>query len=129
MGPLARSLSLAAVKQDLSVLPLLLLLPFAVGCGEAPSDGPVGAAVRIDACQPALIVLDPGVTPSQELGVRTAVDLWNHGAGTRVAVATADDAAAREVGQPPLPLHFRPAAAPSHGFFNPNTGEVLINDD
>ena len=28
-----------------------------------------------------------------------------------------------------LPVHFRPAAEPSRGFFNPYSGEVLINDD
>ena len=26
-------------------------------------------------------------------------------------------------------MHFRPAAEPSRGFFNPYSGEVLINDD
>jgi hypothetical protein len=78
--------------------------------------------VRFDACRPLTLLVDEPVTDTQLLGIRAAVDLWNGRASTRldVAVKTAD--------APFVPIHFRTAASPSHGFFDPGTGEVLIND-
>lgn len=120
---MARSLSLV------STLPLCLvvLLPLAAGCGETSSDSSAVAAVRVDACQPAVLVLDPTSTDNQKVGARAAIELWNRGASTRLSVSD-DGAAAPSPGSPALPLHFRQAAAPSHGFFDPATGEVLINE-
>lgn len=77
------------------------------------------------------MLLDEGVTPAQEAGARAAIDLWNRGASTRLTVSQvsrADGAAALPV-SPTMPLHFQRAAAPSHGYFDEGTGQILINDD
>jgi hypothetical protein len=96
--------------------------------------------VRFDPCQPLTVVVGDGANADRDLGVRTAADLWNQAAGARltvvesVAMPPLDAAAAPPLdasGAPSatLPLRFQVAADPSHGFFDPVRGEVLINDD
>lgn len=134
---MARSLSLVS-KFSLA----LLLLPFATGCADNSTNGSFVAAVRVDPCEPAVVGLDPDATAEQEAGVRAAIELWNRGAGARLSLARGptqtvndvpavmhDGAAAPTPGSTVLPIRFRRAAAPSHGYFNPNTGEILINLD
>jgi hypothetical protein len=123
----------------------LLLLPFAAGCAD-DSTGAFEAAVRVDPCEPAVLALDPDATAEQETGVRAAMELWNRGAAARLSLTRAapgqvvndapdassvshDGAAAPSPGSTVLPIRFRRAAAPSHGYFNPETGEILINLD
>jgi hypothetical protein len=77
------------------------------------------------------VVLDPDATENQKAGARAAVELWNRGASTRLSVREASEATADGAATSPapteLPLHFRQAAAPSHGYFDPLTGQILIN--
>jgi hypothetical protein len=122
-----------------SVSLLALLLPLAAGCADGSSNGAFVAAVRVDPCEPAVLALDPEATAEQEAGVRAAMDLWNRDAGARLSLSRApaqavndgshDGAAAPSPGSTVLPIRFRRAAAPSHGYFNPDTGEILINLD
>lgn len=121
---MARSLSLVS-----SLLACLVLPPFAAGCDDTASDSSAVASVRLDACQPVVLVLDASATDSQKAGARAAIELWNRGASTRLTVSQAEGDGAADVspGATALPLHFRKAAALSHGFFDPVVGEVLIN--
>jgi hypothetical protein len=79
--------------------------------------------VRFDACSPLNLLVDEAASPIQTEGVRAAIDLWNGRAFTHLqtGAAVADGAAI-------LPVHFRTAATASRGFFDPQAGEVLIND-
>jgi hypothetical protein len=115
--------SRVARSSSLVLLPLLLPIAFVVGCGGAATVDSTTSAVRFDACRPLNLLVDDGVSAAQSQGVRAAIDLWNGRALTRLESGTSlgDDFA--------IPLHFRPAAGPSHGFFNPLTGEILINDE
>jgi len=122
-------------------LVFLFLLPLAAGCGEASSVDEV-AAISFDPCQPLVLGLGPDATADQRAGAQTAVDWWNAAAGGQVSLLVgASDLAAGASGEPSLspgepslsprvvPLHFQAAAAPSHGFFDPARGQILVNDD
>jgi hypothetical protein len=121
------------------VLPVLALVlhPLGAGCGDDSSSAVV-AAVRFDPCRPLALVVDVGTSAARVAGVQAAVDLWNGAAGSRLSVDGATPAVS-PVGAPPaappadappaLPVHFEVAAAPSHGYFDPVLGQVLINDD
>jgi hypothetical protein len=121
------------------VLPVLalVLLPLGAGCGDASSSAVVGA-VRFDPCRPLALLVDVGTSAPRVAGVRAAADLWNQAAGSLLSVAGATPTAG-PAGAPPaapsadapatLPVHFEVAAAPSHGYFDPVLGQVLINDD
>jgi hypothetical protein len=112
----ARSLSLV-------LLSLLLSAAFAVGCGGAAPESTT-SAVSFDACRPLNLLVDEGASAVQMQGIHAAIDLWNRPAFTALEVGAlpAADVAV-------LPVHFRTAASPSHGFYNPETGEVLINNE
>lgn len=112
---MARSSSLV------SLVSLLILLPFAPACGEASIAGGT-SALSFDPCRPLALLIDDGATAAERAGAQAAVDLWNQAAGARLAVAPAGDL-------PAVPVHFQVAAAPSHGFYDPSSGQVLINDD
>jgi hypothetical protein len=108
-------------------------LPFAAGCDETSSDSSAVAAVRVDPCEPAVLALDPEATADQKAGVRAGIELWNRGISARLSVSDqsqSPDAGAAAPSSSPttLPLHFRRAAAPSHGYFDPPTGQILINE-
>jgi hypothetical protein len=109
---------------------LLAGLPFTAGCGETSSDSSAVASVRVDPCEPAVVSLGPEATDDQKAGVRAAIELWNRGVSARLSVSDAPDdgTAAPPSGPTTLPLHFRRAAAPSHGYFDPPTGQILINE-
>jgi hypothetical protein len=109
-----------------------LFLTLAAGCGGSSSSEPTVGAVRLDPCRPVAVVLDADVSAEREAGVRAAMDLWNVAAGTRLDLGGAAAAPAVDAdgaAPPTLPVRFETAAAPSHGFFDPVRGEVLINDD
>src|SRR4051794_6611497 len=114
------------VARVLSPVLFTLLLPFAfvVGCGGAPPIDSATSAVRYDACRPLTLLVDEGASSLQTQGVRAAIDLWNGRAFTllQTGAPVAGDVSV-------LPVHFRPAASPSRGFFDPVSGEVLINDE
>jgi hypothetical protein len=80
--------------------------------------------VRFDAFRPLTLLVDEDASAAQVLGVRAAVELWNGLASTRLEIG-----APLVEGTPVLPVHFRRAAEPSHGFYDPYAGEVLINKD
>ena len=114
-----------------------LFVPLAAGCGASSSDAVVNA-VRFDPCRPLALVLDDGITAARTAGVQAARDLWNQSAFARLSVelaatptgpAGAPPAAPPTDASPTLPVHFEVAADPSHGYFDPVVGEVLINDD
>jgi hypothetical protein len=87
------------------------------------------AAVRFDPCHPLALALADGTTADQAAGVQMAAGWWNAAAAAQLAVATPADIAAASPGAPEVPVRFEPAAAPSHGYFDPELGEVLVNDD
>lgn len=133
-------------KSFLALLSLLSLA--AASCDDTSTNTSFVAAVRVNPCEPAALILDADANAEQEAGARAAAELWNRGAGARLTVARAspdqradagvgsdagsdlgshDGAAASPSAAPALPVHFRQAAAPSHGYFDPTTGQVLIN--
>jgi hypothetical protein len=83
--------------------------------------------VRFDACRPLTLLVDEDASAAQMLGVRAAAQLWNGLASTRLEIAAGSGSVVE--GTPVLPVHFRRAAEPSHGFYDPYAGEVLINKD
>jgi hypothetical protein len=108
-----------------------LFLPLTVGCGD-PSAGAGGPAIRFDPCRSVALELDVGATGDQQTGASTAIGLWNSAAGTdlsMVQLLTAPPLDASQAAPSTLPIRFQPAAAPSHGLFDPTLGEVFINDD
>lgn len=105
----------------------LLAVLIGAGCGGASTELPT-SAIRFDACRPLTLVVDEGASARQMLGIHAAIDLWNGPALTRLQ-ATSPLPAGEDPGTPTLPLHFRTAAEPSHGFFDPLSGEILINKD
>jgi hypothetical protein len=121
-----------------SVLAVLIgFAPLVAGCG-GPSSESVVHAVRFDPCRPLALVLDENTSVARVAGVRTAGDLWNLAAGSLLSVdgaaspagpPGAPPAAAPAGSGPTLPVHFEVAAAPSHGYFDPVLGQVLVNDD
>jgi hypothetical protein len=56
-------------------------------------------------------------------GAQAALDLWNQAAATRLSLAPSAGEAAT------IPLRFQRAAPLSHGFYDPGTGQILINED
>ena len=94
--------------------------------------------MRFDPCLPLALVVDEGTSAARVAGAGAAVDLWNQAAASRLSVESATPALG-PAGAPPaappadapatLPVHFEVAAAPSHGYYDPERGEVLINDD
>ncbi len=78
-------------------------------------------AIRFDPCQPVAVALDVGGTANQQTGARAAIGWWLATAGARLSMDGPSGVA--------LPVHFQPAAAPSHGFFDPARGEIFVNDD
>jgi hypothetical protein len=99
----------------------LLVVVSLVGCGGAPP-GDAVAAVRLDPCRPVVLALDATATAGQRAGARAALDAWGVVPGLRGDVASADDAPAG------VRVHFRAAAAPSHGYFDPASGQLWINE-
>lgn len=134
-------------KSSLALLSLLSLA--SASCDDTSTNTSFVAAVRVNPCEPATLILDADATAEQEAGARAAAELWNRGASARLTVARADPAsaaatnvvsasadagagshdgaAASPSAAPALPVHFRQAAAPSHGYFDPATGQVLVN--
>jgi hypothetical protein len=115
----------------------------------------VVAAVRFDPCHPLALVVGADTSTDRAAGVRAAADLWNGAARALLSVGEVPAAPAVDgAGAPPaapavdgssvvsaapavdgsgaapstLPVRFMPAAAFSHGYYDPS-GEVLINDD
>jgi hypothetical protein len=74
------------------------------------------------------LVVDDGASARQLLGVHAAIELWNVRALTRLQ-ASSPLPPGEDTGTPTVPLHFRVAAEPSHGFFDPQAGQILINQD
>lgn len=109
-------------RSSLVLSVLTLLLPLGAGCGGASSDETV-AAVTFDPCQPFVVVDDPAATADEQAGARAAATSWAEAAGARGSVIVGDAPAGA------LPVHFQPAAAPSHGFFDPARGEIFVNED
>jgi hypothetical protein len=66
-------------------------------------------------------MIEGSATTAEQDGVRAAVDMWNVAAGSQLSVA--GDA------MPSLPVRFEPAAEPSHGLYEPESGRVRINTD
>ena len=108
----------------------VLLASVAAACGGSSSDSVV-SAVRFDPCHPLALVVGAGTSGDRAAGVRAAADLWNGAARAQLSVDEAPTAPALDAtgaASATLPVDFQPAAAPSHGFYDPN-GQVLINDD
>jgi hypothetical protein len=110
------------------LLPLAALLCLAGGCDGAPP-GEVVSAVRIDPCRPFVLVPDADASDAQRAGASEAVAAWNAVTVLRATLAPAGGAATSGGAGPSLPLRFRAAAAPSHGLFDPGSGEIFVNVD
>jgi hypothetical protein len=114
----------------------LFLLPLTAGCGEASSgqaQSPDQTSsqssqtdVRFDPCRPLTLIVQNGATPEEAAGVQAAAIAWNDAAGAQLTVVAAGS---ETPGAPQLPVSFQRAATPSHGFFDPVAGRVLINED
>jgi hypothetical protein len=117
-----------ARDSSLSIAFLSLFLPAVVaGCGEAASSLALQGAVRFDPCTPVVLAPEADATTAQRGGVQAAALLWNARAQTRLSVRPPEETASLVA--PALTVRFQAAAAPSHGFFDPDTGDVFINDD
>ncbi|HVX95219.1 MAG TPA: hypothetical protein VHK47_09950 [Polyangia bacterium] len=112
----------------------LVLLPLTAGCGEASSGqaqspdqtSSQSSDLRFDPCRPLVLVVQDGATPEEAAGVEAAARAWNDAAGAQVTVASAGSVT---TAAPQVPVSFQRAATPSHGFFDPVAGRVLINED
>jgi hypothetical protein len=81
----------------------------------APPDG-----IIHDACGPLVVTLEAGTSEAQRSGISAALAAWNSLGFTRLSLEGEGEAVA---------LRFEAAAAFFHGFYDPDTGEVLINRD
>lgn len=115
--------SSSASTPALLLLALALPLGLTLGCG-APGSSSSANALRFDPCTPLDVAPDGEATAEQRQAVADALALWNARAGAALTMP-ADTAAAA----PAVTVHFQPAAAPFHGFYDAGIGEVYINDD
>jgi hypothetical protein len=105
----------------------LFLLPLTAGCGEASSGQAQSQSdLRFDPCRPLVLVVQDGATSEESAGVEAAAKVWNDAAGAQVTVVSAGSVS---TDAPQVPVRFQRAATPSHGFFDPTLGHVLINED
>lgn len=107
-----------------SSLLLVSLLALAASCAGAP---PPTAAVRFDPCQPVVLAVDASATTDQAATVQSASAMWNQIGHTQLSLLA--NSASAPASALTLPVRFQPAAAPSHGYYDPLSGEVLVNTD
>jgi hypothetical protein len=97
------------------------LLVGSLGCGGEPE--PLGDdALRHDACGPIAVLGPDSMSDVQRQGLARALQAWNAHGFTQL---TTDPEGAPDVVQ----LRFQKAARLFFGFYDPSTGEVLINQD
>jgi hypothetical protein len=107
-----------------SSLLLLTLLALAASCAASP---PPSDAIRFDPCQPVVLAVGASATIDQAAAVQSASAMWNQIGHTRLSsLASSASVPASAL---TLPVRFQPAAAPSHGYYDPVSGEVLVNTD
>ena len=122
-----------------TIVPLLA----ALGCSNG-DPGPTGPYIAFDACQPLVLVPDPGIPAAESAGVAAAIAMWNAAAPTKLELADPADSAAPVPGDPAapvptaaadagtpltLPVHFQAAGAPFHGLYDAPNGQIFINTD
>jgi hypothetical protein len=119
----ARSLSLPLL------LSFLFALATAVGCAQ-PS--PSGDALHFDPCQPLVLAATSSATQAETTGISAGIELWNRAAHSRLSMIVTGNGGGPESKAaltPTVPINFQTAAAPSHGFYDPERGQVFINTD
>jgi len=97
-------------------------------CSAVPSCAnppPAGDAVRFDPCQALSLVVDAGISDDQAAGIRAGIALWNQDAHAHLSLVVGPAPAAATT----LPVWFQAAAALSHGFYDPQSGAIFINND
>ncbi|MEA2695863.1 MAG: snapalysin [Myxococcales bacterium] len=114
------------VARSLS-LPLLLsfALASAVGCAQ-PS--PSGDSLHFDPCEPLVLTATASATQAETAGISAGIALWNRAAHSRLSMIV-DGAESLAAPIATVPINFQTAAAPSHGFYDAERGQVFINTD
>jgi hypothetical protein len=85
---------------------------------EDPMTPPDG--VVHDACSPLTINTPTDASDLQKEGIAQAIAAWNQLGFTQLTLEGAGE---------PIAVHFEKAAGMFHGFYDPDTGEVLINTE
>lgn len=96
---------------------LAVAVAVSFSCGGPPEEP--GPAVVYPPCAPISVAVPSTASATQQSAVVAGLELWNARGLTRLAPA--DDTAA-------VPLTFQKAASFFHGFYDPNTGEVFVNE-
>jgi hypothetical protein len=118
-------------------IPLLgcLLTAAAPGCGGGPESNSF-TGTTFNPCGPVALVADASATPDQRAAVTTALAWWNDVARAQLTLAPAatDPAAApatapADAAPSTVPIHFQQAADVFHGFYDPTTAQISINQD
>lgn len=87
-------------------------------CGGPPED-PSSPAVVYPPCAPIVISIPHTASPMQQSAVLAGLELWNARGLTQLKAAGEGSA---------VPLTFQRAAPFFHGFYDPKTGEVYVNE-
>jgi hypothetical protein len=117
-----------------ALFPLLgCLLAVASGCAGGDQGSNSFTGTTFDPCAPVALVADASATTDQRAAVSAALALWNGVARSQLtlsaptpAPAPADAAAATTAA---IPIHFQQAADVFHGYYDPTTAEISINQD
>jgi hypothetical protein len=120
----ARSLSPLLPSFSTLVLATVLAFASAGGCAQ-PSPGD---SLHFDPCQPLVLTATASATRAEADGISAGIALWNRAAHSRLSMIV-DGAGSTSSPIPTVPIHFQAAAAPSHGFYDAERGQVFINTD
>jgi hypothetical protein len=100
-----------------AVLAVAVAAAVVMGCGAPPED--TTPAVVYPPCGPLIVAPPTSASPLQRNAVLAGLELWNRQGFTQLGAAGD--------GQP-IALHFQKASPIFNGFYDPKTGEVLINE-
>lgn len=100
-----------------AVLAVAVTTVIAFSCGGPPEDP--GPAVVYAPCQPIVISIPATASPMQQSAVLAGLELWNAQGLTQLKASGEGTA---------VPLTFQRAAGFFHGFYDPKTGEVFVNE-
>lgn len=92
----------------------------ALGCGTGgPHAMPEGAVVHLP-CQPLSVSMAPEAGEGRRAAVAAALETWNQHGFTRFTLEGEGE---------PIALHIAPGKPMFRGFYDPDTGEVLISHE
>ncbi|HXI60005.1 MAG TPA: ImmA/IrrE family metallo-endopeptidase [Polyangia bacterium] len=121
---MARSLSPLLPSFLTVVLAVVLTLASAGGCAQ-PSPGD---SLHFDPCQPLILAATASASQAETDGISAGIALWNRVAHSHLSMIV-DGAGSTSAPGATVPINFQAAAAPSHGFYDAERGEVFINTD